>query len=89
MVITAHPRHDAHCRRPGFAIRCGCRCRGSAIEAMAGNANPGTVSAKMANTIDTSNALHAAYQPVDLAPVRSADAARRLGRKRIRENEKG
>ncbi|ESY71763.1 hypothetical protein X740_33685 [Mesorhizobium sp. LNHC221B00] len=63
--------------------------RSGAIEAMAGGALAGTVSAKMANTIDTSNALHATYQPVDLASVRSADAARRLGRKRIRENEKG
>lgn len=63
--------------------------RSGAIEALAGGAEPGTVSAKMANTIDTSNALHAAYQPVDLASVRSADAARRIGRKRIRENEKG
>jgi hypothetical protein len=63
--------------------------RSGAIEAMAGGAQAGTVSAKMANTIDTSNALHATYQPVDLASVRSADAARRLGRKRIRENEKG
>ncbi|WP_292121474.1 hypothetical protein [Mesorhizobium sp.] len=43
----------------------------------------------MANTIDTSNVLHATYQPVDLASVRVADHARRLGRKRIRENEKG
>jgi hypothetical protein len=59
--------------------------RSGAIEALAGGAVPGTVSAKMANTIDTSNALHAAYQPVDLASVRSADAARRIGRKRIRE----
>ncbi|MBZ9719138.1 hypothetical protein LB519_14915 [Mesorhizobium sp. AD1-1] len=63
--------------------------RSGAIEAVTGGAEPGTVSAKMANTIDTSNALHATYQPVNLASVRAADAARRLGRKRIRENEKG
>lgn len=63
--------------------------RSGAIEAVAGGAEPGMVSAKMANTIDTSNALHATYQPVDLASVRAADQARRLGRKRIRENEKG
>jgi len=60
--------------------------RSGAIEAVAGGAEPGTVSAKMANTIDTSNALHATYQPVDLASVRAADAARRLGRKRIRDD---
>jgi hypothetical protein len=41
----------------------------------------------MANTIDTSNAIQATYQPVDLAAVRAADAARMVGRRRIRENK--
>ncbi|MEF2553208.1 hypothetical protein VQ042_17905 [Aurantimonas sp. A2-1-M11] len=56
--------------------------RSGAMEARAGNADPATLSAKMANSISTSNALHRAYQPVDLASVRGADLARRLGRRR-------
>lgn len=59
--------------------------RSGAIEARAGGADPATLSAKMANTISTSNALHAAYQPVDLQSVRQADAARRIGRRLLRQ----
>ena len=62
--------------------------RSGAIELLAGGAEPSTVSAKMANTIDTSNALQATYQPVDLSAVRAADQARRLGRRRMRETER-
>jgi hypothetical protein len=58
--------------------------RSGALELLAGDAAPGTVSAKMANTISTSNALQKAYQPVDLAAVRSADKARLVGRARMR-----
>jgi integrase len=57
--------------------------RSGAIEARAGGADPATLSAKMANNISVSNALHKAYQPVDLAAVRQADKARRQGRKLI------
>lgn len=59
--------------------------RSGAMEARAGGAAPAMLAAKMANTIDTANALHAAYQPVDLASVRQADAARRIGRRIIRD----
>ncbi|WP_309086421.1 hypothetical protein [Chelativorans sp.] len=58
--------------------------RSGAIEARAGGADPATLAAKMANTIATSNAIHAAYQPVDLEAVRLADEARRRGRQRLR-----
>jgi hypothetical protein len=62
--------------------------RSGAAEAVAGEAKPGTLSAKMANSIETSNSLHKTYSPVDLASVRSADAARLRGRRRMRdENE--
>ena len=54
--------------------------RSGAIELLAGGAEAGTVSAKMANTIETSNALQQTYQPVSLAAVRSADRARLVGR---------
>ena len=59
--------------------------RSGAAEAVAGEAEPGTLSAKMANSIESSNALHKTYSPVDLASVRSADAARLRGRRRMRE----
>ena len=59
--------------------------RSGAAEAVAGQAEPGTLSAKMANSIESSNVLHKTYSPVDLASVRSADAARLRGRRRMRE----
>lgn len=62
--------------------------RSGAIELLAGGAAAGTVSAKMANSIETSNSLQQTYQPVDLAAVRSADRARLVGRARMRDNEK-
>ncbi|MHA6684202.1 hypothetical protein [Mesorhizobium sp. A556] len=58
--------------------------RSGAIEAQAGGATTSETAAKMANSISTSNALHKTYQPVDLETVRQADAARRLGRTRLR-----
>lgn len=58
--------------------------RSGAIEAQAGGATSAETAAKMANSISTSNALHKTYQPVDLETVRQADAARRLGRTRLR-----
>lgn len=59
--------------------------RSGAIELLAGAATPHLISAKMANTIDTSNTLQKTYQPVDLAAVRAADEARRVGRARMRQ----
>jgi hypothetical protein len=61
--------------------------RSGALEARAGGVDPATLAAKMANTIDTSNAIHSAYQPVDLAAVRQADLARRKGRRIMREGK--
>ena len=54
--------------------------RSGAMEARAGSVDPATLSAKMANSISTSNALHKAYQPVDITAVREADEARKRGR---------
>ena len=59
--------------------------RSGAVEVIAGAAKPGALSAKMANSIETSNSLHKAYAPVDIASVRLADEARKRGRRRIRE----
>lgn len=62
--------------------------RSGAAEVVAGDAKAGTLSAKMANSIESSNVLRKTYSPVDLASVRSADEARLRGRRRIRdENE--
>lgn len=63
--------------------------RSGAIELSAGGASPATTAAKMANSISSANAIHKTYQPVNLETVRQADAARRIGRQRMREaNEK-
>ncbi|WP_156122230.1 hypothetical protein [Aureimonas altamirensis] len=62
--------------------------RSGAMEARAGSADPSTLSAKMANSISVSNALHKAYQPVDIASVRQADKARREGRKIMSSGKK-
>jgi hypothetical protein len=61
--------------------------RSGAAEAIAGEAKPTTLSAKLANSIERSNALHKVYAPVDLAAVRSADDARVRGRRRIRKEQ--
>jgi len=59
--------------------------RSGAVEAFAGHAEPGIVSAKMANTLSASNQLHKAYVPVDATAVRDVDDARLRGRKAMRE----
>lgn len=51
---------------------------------MRGDAAPTKLSAKMANTIASSNRLHRTYIPVDVAAVRDVDQARALGRERTR-----
>ncbi len=58
--------------------------RSGAIEAMAGDADAETLSAKMANTLSASNELHRTYTPVEITKVRAADAARRAGRTKLR-----
>ena len=63
--------------------------RSGAAEVVAGKSEPGALSAKMANGIETSNSLFKAYSPVDLATVRTADEARLRGRRRMREKDEG
>jgi hypothetical protein len=61
--------------------------RSGAVEAVSGAVVPTELSAKMANTISTSNTLHKTYVPTQLGQVRNADAARRRGRHKLREQK--
>jgi integrase len=61
--------------------------RSGAIETLAGNVSPEKLSKKMANTLSASNRLHHTYAPVQLASVRDADDARKLGRAKLREQK--
>jgi hypothetical protein len=64
--------------------------RSGVVEAIAGDAGPLGLSAKLANSIERSNTLHKTYAPVDIEAVRSTDAARLKGRRRMRAgNESG
>jgi hypothetical protein len=56
--------------------------RSGVVEAIAGEAGPLGLSAKLANSIDHSNALHKTYAPVDIEAVLNADAARLKGRQK-------
>ena len=47
------------------------------------------LSAKLANSIGQAKKLEQTYVPIHVEMVRSADAARRLGRDRLRENKSG
>lgn len=58
--------------------------RAGTVEIMAGAPDVGTVSAKLANSIERSNQLAKTYSPIDITQVQSADAARERGRKRLR-----
>jgi hypothetical protein len=62
--------------------------RSGVVEAIAGDAGPLGLSAKLANSIARSNTLHKTYAPVDIEAVRGADAARLKGRQRIRAGNK-
>jgi hypothetical protein len=62
--------------------------RSGAVEAAAGGADAAVISAKMANTLSASNALHRTYMPVEITQVRAADMARLAGRRKMRENGK-
>jgi hypothetical protein len=62
--------------------------RSGVVEAIAGDAGPLGLSAKLANSIGRSNALHKTYAPVDIEGVLNTDAARLRGRQRIREENK-
>jgi len=61
--------------------------RSGAVEAIAGEVDPGALAAKMANTIDHSRHLQETYLPKRAATVRLADEARRRGRKLLWEND--
>jgi hypothetical protein len=64
--------------------------RSGVVEAIAGEAGPLGLSAKLANSIERSNALHKTYAPVDIEAVLNADAARLKGRRKMRaRNESG
>lgn len=60
--------------------------RTGAVEANAGGASVESIAAKMANSIDQSRKLQKTYMPVNIAAVRAADTARRVGR-RLLESE--
>jgi len=47
----------------------------------------GETRAKLANTLSASNSLHKTYAPVVLASVRDADAARKRGQAKLREQK--
>jgi hypothetical protein len=64
--------------------------RSGVIEAVAGDAGPLGLAAKLANSIGRSNTLHKTYAPVDIEAVRNTDDARIKGRRRMRaENKAG
>jgi len=61
--------------------------RAGTVEALVGGIDPETLSNKMANTLSRSNFLHDTYAPVQLVRVREADAARKRGRAKLREQK--
>lgn len=67
--------------------------RSGTVEAVAGSDGQDfglKLSAKLANSINTSNEIHKTYAPTNLAPVIDVDEARKRGRRRLRsENGKG
>jgi hypothetical protein len=62
--------------------------RSGAVEAIAGDAGPIGLAAKLANSIGRSNTIHKTYAPVELEAVKSTDQARLRGRQRMREANK-
>jgi hypothetical protein len=63
--------------------------RSGTVEALAGKVAPTDLSSKMANSISQSVRLQKTYGPVQLASVRDADASRKAGRRRLREQNRG
>ena len=57
--------------------------RTGAVEANAGGASVESLSAKMGNSIDQNRKLQKTYMPVNVAAVREADLARKVGRQRL------
>jgi hypothetical protein len=62
--------------------------RSGVVEAIAGDAGPMGLAAKLANSIGRSNTLHKTYAPVDIEAVRNTDTAPLKGRRRIRAGNK-
>lgn len=62
--------------------------RTGAVEALAGEADPAAMAAKMGNTIHQNRQLAETYLPRKAATVRIVDEARKRGRQRLRDNEK-
>lgn len=63
--------------------------RTGAVEAQSGGADLSVISQKMANTVAPSAHLQRTHLPVNQAAVALANGARKLGRRRIRENKAG
>ena len=63
--------------------------RSGAVEALAGQAVPGAMAAKMGNTIDENRELQKTDLPAQTAIVRMIDEARELGRRRLRRAPNG
>jgi hypothetical protein len=62
--------------------------RSGAREAIAGSAEPAHLAHAMGNTLSASNTLFETYVPADVTSIKAVAAARRAGRKRLRdENE--
>ena len=61
--------------------------RSGAVEALAGEADPAAMAAKMGNTIHQNRQLAETYLPRKTATARLVDEARRKGRQRLRGNE--
>lgn len=59
--------------------------RSGVVEAIAGGSDAVVLSAKLANSIGRSNALHKTYAPVEIEAVRKADVARLEGRRKMRQ----
>ncbi|WP_240233561.1 hypothetical protein [Devosia lacusdianchii] len=57
--------------------------RTGAVEANAGGASVESIAAKMGNSIDQNRKLQKTYMPVNIAAVREADQARKIGRSRL------
>ena len=75
---------------PGDKRRLMDKSRSGVVEAVAGDAGPIGLAAKLANSIARSNTLHKTYAPVDIEVVRGVDDARVKGRRRMRaENKTG
>lgn len=61
--------------------------RSASVEAVAGEADPAALAAKMGNTIDESRELQKTYLPNQVAVVRMVDDARVIGRRRLKEGQ--